>query len=209
MSPTKYTFTDFDPSVNIDISIDPFTFRNPSYCFVNLQSAAAAQLAMQTLSGQDFRGRPLKVKPCVKKSAKPMGHESDPLVSNRWRPNSVDRAHTNYTTSDQYALSSDSSAPMQDKRRVYVGNLPRPVDNHMSDLEIRDLFKNFVVLAVSKVNWPRGDPTPPGKRYAFVDLASNEEAERAIAELHGLSMWGDHLVVKLVTGNGPKPLDIS
>jgi len=162
---------------------------------------------MQTLSGQDFRGRPLKVKPCVEKSAKPMGHQSDPLISSRWRPNSVDRAHTTYTTSAQHVLSSDSSAPMQGKGRVYVGNLPRPVDNHMSDLEIRDLFKDFAVLAVSKVNWPRGDTTPTGQRYAFVDLANNEEAKRATAQLHGLNMWGHRLVVKVVTGNGTKPPD--
>jgi RNA recognition motif-containing protein len=52
-------------SVNVDISIDRFTLRNPSYCFVDLATNEEAREAMQSLSGVEFKGRPLKIKPCV------------------------------------------------------------------------------------------------------------------------------------------------
>lgn len=49
------------------ISIDPFTGRNPSYCFIELQTKEQADRAMQHLSGKDFFRRPLKVNPCFPK----------------------------------------------------------------------------------------------------------------------------------------------
>ena len=53
--------------VNISISTDPFSGRNPSYCFVDLESAEEAQRAMSELNGVDFMGRSLRVSPGVAK----------------------------------------------------------------------------------------------------------------------------------------------
>jgi RNA recognition motif-containing protein len=47
--------------VSISMSTDPFTGRNPSYCFVDLDSADEAQRAMAEMSGVDLHGRPLRV----------------------------------------------------------------------------------------------------------------------------------------------------
>ncbi|KAK4553304.1 hypothetical protein LTR86_009604 [Recurvomyces mirabilis] len=47
--------------LNIDISIDSFTGRNPSYCFVDFGTEEAASQARQTLQGQLIRGRPIKI----------------------------------------------------------------------------------------------------------------------------------------------------
>jgi hypothetical protein len=52
----------------INMSTDPFTGRNPSYCFVDLESAEEAARAMAELSGQEVLGRPVKLNPGMKKS---------------------------------------------------------------------------------------------------------------------------------------------
>ena len=48
-------------STRVDISIDPFTGRNPSYCFVDFDNQAEADRARETLRGKQLRGRPIKV----------------------------------------------------------------------------------------------------------------------------------------------------
>ncbi|KAL4927282.1 RNA-binding protein [Aspergillus undulatus] len=53
----------------IDIAIDPFSGRNPSYCFVDLETKDLAERAMAELDGADLSGRPVKIKPGVVKSA--------------------------------------------------------------------------------------------------------------------------------------------
>ena len=52
----------------VNMSVDPFTGRNPSYAFVDFKTPESAKQTMEILDGQDFRGRPLKVKPGVKSS---------------------------------------------------------------------------------------------------------------------------------------------
>ena len=47
------------------MSIDPFTRRNPSYCFVEVTSKAQAEQATRDLNGTMLLGRPLKVGPGV------------------------------------------------------------------------------------------------------------------------------------------------
>ncbi len=42
---------------NIHISIDPFTGRNPSYCFVEFPDADSAKTAMEILEGKELLGR--------------------------------------------------------------------------------------------------------------------------------------------------------
>jgi RNA recognition motif-containing protein len=45
----------------LDMSTDPFTGRNPSYCFAELFSAEEAERAINLLPGASFMGRPLRV----------------------------------------------------------------------------------------------------------------------------------------------------
>jgi len=70
-------------SVNIDISIDRFTLRNPSYCFIDFATSEGARTATETLSGVDFQGRPLKVRPCVEKRYQPERYRANVLLSDR------------------------------------------------------------------------------------------------------------------------------
>lgn len=47
---------------NIDFSTDPFSKRNPSYCFIDLYTEEEAAQVMQDLQGQHIRGRPVRIK---------------------------------------------------------------------------------------------------------------------------------------------------
>lgn len=51
------------------MSIDPYTGRNPSYCFVELKSKEQADRAMRKLSGKDLLGRPVKIGPGIARSS--------------------------------------------------------------------------------------------------------------------------------------------
>ncbi|KIX99152.1 uncharacterized protein Z520_04728 [Fonsecaea multimorphosa CBS 102226] len=51
--------------VGVSMSTDPFTGRNPSYCFVDVESPEEAQRAMSELNGMDVLGRAVRVSPGV------------------------------------------------------------------------------------------------------------------------------------------------
>lgn len=53
--------------VGVSISTDPFTGRNPSYCFVDLDTPEEAQRAMSELNGVDVLGRAVRISPGVAK----------------------------------------------------------------------------------------------------------------------------------------------
>jgi len=69
------------------------------------------------------------------------------------------------------------SASAAEGRRLYIGNLAYAT----TEGELRTFFKDFLVEAVSIPTNPRTS-RPVG--YAFVDLSTPTEAERAIAELN-------------------------
>ena len=59
-------FQDVDGIEAINMSIDPMTGRNPSYCFVDLVTKDLAEGIMEMYNGRLFRERALRVKPGVK-----------------------------------------------------------------------------------------------------------------------------------------------
>lgn len=67
---------------SIHISIDPFTGRNPSYCFVEFSDRESADRAMSTLEGKLLLGREVKCRPCIPKGG-PSGGRQD-AAQNRW-----------------------------------------------------------------------------------------------------------------------------
>ncbi|PGH08682.1 hypothetical protein AJ80_07803 [Polytolypa hystricis UAMH7299] len=187
----------------IDISIDPFTGRNPSYCFVDLATKEQSDRAMEQLNGKDMLGRPVKIKLGIPKSNRdpPFGRrdpaspgEDQPprFIFERWERNDASSHWYDYTAQG---------------RRLFVGGLPKMPDQPTIDYEIRKLFYGFKVEAISKAISPHHKRPQPGHQYfLFVDLASTEEADAAIKALAGVSaVWGQRVQINKARGNSHKP----
>jgi len=85
----------------ITMSIDPFTGRNPSYCFVDLDSAEEANRAMTELNGKDVLGRTVKINPGIAKKSAATGNGPQARV------NSYERGWPR----DQSAAGAGTSSP--------------------------------------------------------------------------------------------------
>ncbi|RAK97924.1 RNA-binding protein [Aspergillus ibericus CBS 121593] len=202
----------------IDIAIDPFTGRNPSYCFVDLETKELAERAMTELDGRDMLGRPVKIKPGVVKTsseraqqqqqqqqqsprvdASPRETRSSPFNMDRWRRGDEAQPPRTpvKTPSTNPSNSSDAS------RRLYVGGIPRLTDQEAITSNITNFFKEYNVENVSKLFAPH-----PAKRfepgdhyYLFVDFSSAEEAENAMNALNRAEgPWGATLRVQRARG---------
>ncbi|KAH8705969.1 putative ribonucleoprotein [Talaromyces proteolyticus] len=193
----------------IDISIDPFTGRNPSYCFVELESKEQADRAMVELDGKDLLGRPVKVKPGVAKSSQ---DRASPRPSNNSSPRATnDKPGSPPVAFDRWQRNDASvhfKGYSENGRRLYVGGLPKLSSQQSVDSEIQSFFNGYNVEAVSKLISPH-----PSKRfesgdhyYLFVDFASADEAAAAQAALDGKDgPWGGKIRVGRARGESWKP----
>ncbi|CAG9939059.1 unnamed protein product [Clonostachys rosea f. rosea IK726] len=92
--------------------------------------------------------------------------------------NDVTNALSNTSLNDKAAANEAASASAAEGRRLYIGNLAYAT----TEGELKDFFKDYLVESVSIPKNPRTD-RPVG--YAFVDLSTPTEAERAIEALSG------------------------
>ncbi len=74
-------------------------------------------------------------------------------------------------------------------RRLYVGNLPYKT----TDDELRQLFSQ--AGAVDTVQVMRDNMTGRARGFAFVEMATDEDAQKAIARFHDYQLDGRPLVV--------------
>jgi RNA recognition motif-containing protein len=81
-------------------------------------------------------------------------------------------------------------------RRLYVGNLPYKA----TDEELTELFSR--AGAVDNVRVMRDQATGRARGFAFVEMATDEDAQKAISEFHQYQMDGRALVVNEAR---PKP----
>ena len=81
-------------------------------------------------------------------------------------------------------------------RRLYVGNLPYKT----TDEELGALFGE--AGSVESVRVMRDMATGRARGFAFVDMASEEDAQKAITQFHGFAYDGRPLVVNEAR---PKP----
>ena len=183
----------------INMSVDPMTGRNPSYCFVDFTTREFAEQVMQEYNGQDFLRRPLKVKPSVKSGTGSGRYDVGPragppdrgIVFDRWRrietPEQLDGA-------------------VKEGRRLYIGGLPRFTDQEDTNLQMKELFKDFQLEVVSKLlSSQEAKRYKQGNHYyCFVDLSSTEEASAAIQALDGLEKWGWNIKVDRSSGSSGK-----
>jgi RNA recognition motif-containing protein len=75
--------------------------------------------------------------------------------------------------------------------KIYVGNLPYSV----TDSSLQSNFAEFGGVSSAKVMMDR--ETGRSKGFGFVEMASAEAAQAAIAALHGVSVDGRTIVVNL------------
>jgi hypothetical protein len=109
----------------IDMSMDPFTGRNPSYCFVEFVNKEQADSAIESLNGTNLLGRVVKANSCVPRSRKQP--KTIPLLD-RW----------NRTDAEEHWRGMG-----QEKRRLFVGGLPKPDTQLQAEKLIQGLFSGF------------------------------------------------------------------
>nr|OQO26852.1 hypothetical protein B0A51_07812 [Rachicladosporium sp. CCFEE 5018] len=149
---------------NIDMSIDPFKHRNPSNCFPHTERSAH-QTRPPTKSfdyGPHARIFPTRIDVPRKCS-----------TFDRWRSEDIQKSC--YTATAE-------------ARRLFVGGMSRIPHSDVVDADIRDLFKGWQVLAVSKlissrIHWTQA--APGSRQYCLVDFVSPQEAQRAVAKCDG------------------------
>jgi hypothetical protein len=166
-----------------------------------------------------FCGRPLKVNSSVQKRPPNTRPHSSVLETSRYRstPRALPVESTESYQRDRVLRglgpiplstpTGDLLVPIQEKRRLFVGGLRRPIDNHTSDLEIRELFKGFDVAAVSKVKSPSLDLKLGNASFAFLDLKTADQARKAIKQLNGMPMGDSNITVNLAEGLPTKVLE--
>jgi cold-inducible RNA-binding protein len=74
-------------------------------------------------------------------------------------------------------------------RKLYVGNLPFDT----SEQDLQTLFGE--VGAVDTVSVMRDNATGRARGFAFVEMASEEEAQNAVSKLNNYSLGGRNLTV--------------
>ena len=207
------------------MSTDPYTGRNPSYCFVELTTKSQADKALQSLAGQDVLGRPLKLGPGVARSKNQ--RSTDDAKNKRFPEREVFRRWTRTDAPDHFKGYSGQG------QRLWVGGLPEMGMNASVNQGVRELFEGFKMYvrdaehppqqldllmiyitseAVSKVIIPRnppiGDPKARNHRYLFVDFPSAEEASRAAKATDGRYAWGVQIRVRIARdADSRKPLE--
>ncbi|KAL7624124.1 Protein YAE1 [Parahypoxylon ruwenzoriense] len=197
----------------IHISIDPFTGRNPSYCFVEFPDKESASRAMTTLEGQLLLGREVKCRPCIPKGGLSGGRRNDaPSRWGNWSGEKNSSYREDEPASDPSLKANDvpSSFSRHEKdfsgQRLYVGGLPRMHDQATNFAEISELFGDYKIDAISKrISAHPSTRTKPGQHdFCFVDFATPEDAKAAKDAVDGTYFRGGHVKVSFASGRSSK-----
>ncbi|KAK1971046.1 hypothetical protein LY78DRAFT_652199 [Colletotrichum sublineola] len=209
-------FSEYD---KIHISMDPVSARNPGYCFVDFKARADAERALSSLD-TSIRGRPLKVGPCEPKRQQASRWKSDKEPAfNRWgnwsgqRGQAGDKSEEGGVSNDKRRIENGPYGAIEhfdevvatdtDGRRLYIGGLPKMVDQQQSQDEMREILTGFDPVAISKRITPHESTRsmPGHHHYCFVDFSTVDEAASAVKALNGKLWAGERLRV-----NVAKPL---
>jgi hypothetical protein len=174
------------------MSIDPFSGRNPSYCFIDLDDSEGADAVIEQFQGHLVRGRPIKINYDAGKRAEHRPKRLEIRMANGER-RSFDLSPTSASpfVFDRYARTNARkhwTKPIEEGRRLYVGGLSDICDQAFVNEEMQLLFKGHNIQAVSKRILPvhRNMKIPAtGQCYCFVDLPSAAEAVDSMVALDG------------------------
>jgi len=100
-----------------------------------------------------------------------------------------------------------ASGKLGERRRLFVGGLPEFTDQDSTEAGIKDLFEGFEVLKISKLFFPResSEEREGSHCYCFVELADEDQTDRAILKLDWKEKWGGKVRVKPATSNPKGP----
>ena len=117
----------------ISISIDPYTGRNPSYCFVELNTKQQADRAIKEVSGKNVLGRPVRLELGVtrrvaKRRVEATGCKQTSPTFDHWTRTDASKYWKGYN---------------EKGRRLVVGGLPQMADHGTVDKGVRELFKDY------------------------------------------------------------------
>jgi hypothetical protein len=180
-------------SEHLDMSVDPFSGRNPSYCFVDLASTESAEAVIQKLQEQTIRGRPIMIRYDTSKRDRSEAHRTKTRMQNgEWKTFDFNLSTAKPSIFDRYEWKEARehwTKPSEEGRRLFVGGLSDISCQSFVNAEMEDLFEGFDLQAVSKRVLPvHRDPQIPatGQCYCFVDLSTAEEAGAAMTALNGM-----------------------
>jgi RNA recognition motif-containing protein len=174
------------------MSIDPFAGRNPSYCFADLDDNEDTDAVIRSLQGYQIRGRPIKINYDSGKREQCAPRRIETRLENGERRSFDFTPNKNSPfVFDRYARTDVReywTKPVEENRRLFVGGLSDISDQTFVDEEMRQLFHDHDIQAVSKRILPAHRNmaiAAMGQCYCFVDLPSAREAASAMAALDG------------------------
>lgn len=150
--------------VGMHISVDEFTGRNPTYCFLEFEDADSASRATELLGGEMLLGRTTKCSPCQLRGGTLAGRRPDEsgAAFRRWGDYLSDGGHglgggagagagvsvgggREGPQGPNQTLAYYQSRGECVMRRLYVGGLPRMHDQAMAYHEMVQFFDDFKV----------------------------------------------------------------
>lgn len=126
-------------SDHINMSTDPYSGRNPSYCFVELAHKSQAERAIQHLNGQYLLGRPLKIGPGIAAASKKRTATMKQNNRNHEKYPQEEPVFQRWTRTD----APDHFEYGKQGRRVWVGGLPQMGAHSAVNAGVRELFAGF------------------------------------------------------------------
>ncbi|KAL9527457.1 ribonucleoprotein [Sphaerulina musiva] len=168
----------------VDISIDPETGRNPSYCFVEFKTQEDATNAMNSLQGINLQGRALRINPKTDRKPNPTAERT----ARGWGPRATDGNENSYPNNrwKREDAQPQWNAPAEDPKRVYVGSL-HASDQETINAEMKSLFEGYEINEISKLITPHeSKQTESGNHhYCFATFDRQEEAQRGVEAMNG------------------------
>jgi cold-inducible RNA-binding protein len=83
-------------------------------------------------------------------------------------------------------------------RKLYVGNLPYEI----GETELQELFSR--AGSVDSVNVVRDQATGRARGFAFIEMSTDDEAQKAITELNAFQVGGRNLTVNEARPKAPR-----
>ena len=173
------------------MSIDPFSGRNPSYCFVDLASTEDSEAVIKKLQTKTIRGRPMKINYDSGKRGGPRRRHLETRMKNSSGKQAFDfkPSAEKPLVFDRYERNDARdhwTKPVEEGRRLWVGGLSAISSQDFVYAEMQDLFEGFDMKAVSKPVVPAHlDKPSTGQCFCFVDFATAEETKAAMAHANG------------------------